>query len=103
MSQSIRWFILSMPLLAFGLLWPHLPTRIVIHSANADKWVSREDFGGIVVGTTMSVALLAYGLLQVQSAFQPFSQRELNKAYSTIAIGAALIGFVVLGAGLGGH
>lgn len=103
MSRSIRWFIVSLPLLACCLLWPLLPTRIVIHSANADKWVDREDFGGIVVGTTVSVALLAYGLLQIQSTFQPFTQHELDKAYSTIAVGAALIGLLVLGVGLLGH
>jgi hypothetical protein len=86
--------------LALLLVWDRLPATIIVHSAGADKWVSRSDFGGLVVAVTGVSALLAYGLLQLQRVFQTIDPRSVDQAYILLASGGALIGLLVLGAGL---
>ncbi|WP_461139708.1 hypothetical protein [Spirosoma pomorum] len=46
---------------------------------------------------------MAYGLLQVQLGFQPLSPARLASAYLLIACGAAMIGLLLVVAGLWSH
>lgn len=100
MKKFTPWLILSLPLLALVLLWHHLPTTVLIHSANSDKRLNRDDFGGVVVAVTASVALLGYVFLQIESAFRLMTERRLNNTYIAIAVEAALIGFILISVGL---
>jgi hypothetical protein len=100
--KYLPWLLLVLPIITLLLIWDSLPARLPIHSSGGgpDRWGSRDDFGGLVVGVTAGFALISYVVLQVASSFQPMAEKELNKAYLAIAAGSSLMGFAVLAVGL---
>ena len=100
--KYLPWLILVLPVITLLLIWDYLPAKLPIHSSGggADRWGSREDFGGLVVAITAMFALVSYIVLQVSSSLQPMPEKELRKAYLAIAAGSSLMGFVILIVGL---
>ena len=96
--KYIPWLILSLPFLALLILWNYLPDRMPIHSSDgeADRYGSRSDFGGVVVGDTALFALMGYIVLQAVSSFTSMNQQPLDKAYWSISVGSALVGFTII-------
>lgn len=93
--------ILALPTLSVCLLWNFLPEQMPVHvwNVSVDRYGNREDFAALVMVVTLIFGLMCYITVRAISSFNLMSQKELDKADQGGAIGAAVIGFMMLGAG----